>query len=123
LAKNVHTIIDDLKQGLAELQFQFEHLGSLFGGGEKTAPQGRKSAGRRRRARVARAPRRAAGAPPAPTAKKTRKKPNLSPAVRAQRKLQGRYMARFKTLPKAKQAQVRKIRAEKGYEAALKLMG
>jgi hypothetical protein len=32
-------------------------------------------------------------------------------------------MARFKTLPKAKQVQVRKIRAEKGYEAALKLMG
>jgi len=122
LAKNVHAIIDDLKQGLAELQFQFEHLGSLFGGGEKTAPQGRKSSGRRRRARVARAPRKAAGAPPAPAARK-RKKPNLSPAVRAQRKLQGRYMARFKTLPKAKQAQVRKIRAEKGYEAALKLMG
>jgi len=122
LAKNVHTIIDDLKQGLAELQFQFEHLGSLFGGGEKTAPQGRKSAGRKRRARVARAPRKAAGAPSAPGAR-TRKKPNLSPAVRAQRKLQGRYMARFKTLPKAKQAQIRKIRADKGYEAALKLMG
>jgi hypothetical protein len=122
LAKNVHTIIDDLKQGLAELQFQFEHLGSLFGSGEKTAPQGRKSSGRKRRRRVARAPRKAAGAPSAP-AVKTRKKPNLSPAVRAQRKLQGRYMARFKTLPKAKQAQVRKIRADKGYEAALKLMG
>ena len=121
MAKNVHTIIDDLKQGLAELQFQFEHLGSLFGGGERTAPQGRKRAARKRRARVARAPRKATGAPAAP-ARKTRKKPNLSPAVRAQRKLQGRYMARFKTLPKAKQIQVRKVRAEKGYVAALKLM-
>jgi hypothetical protein len=120
LAKNVHTIISDLKQGLAELQFQFEHLGSLFGGGEKTAPQGRKSGARRRR--VARAPRKATGAPAA-APRKTRKKPNLSPAVRAQRKLQGRYMARFKTLPKARQIQVRKVRAEKGYEAALKLMG
>jgi hypothetical protein len=55
--------------------------------------------------------------------KKTRKKPTLSPAVRAQRRLQGRYMARFKTLPKTKQAQVRKLRQTKGYEAALKLMG
>lgn len=122
MAKNVHSIINDLKQGLAELQFQFEHLGSLFGGGEKTAPQGRKGAARRRRTRVTRAPRKAAGAP-SPSAPKPRKKPTLSPAVRAQRKLQGRYMARFKTLPKAKQAQVRKIRADKGYEAALKLMG
>ena len=119
MAKNVHSIIQDLKQGLAELQFQFEHLGSLFGGGEKTAPQGRKSTSGRRR-RVARAPRKPAGAPPPA---KTRRKPNLSPAVRAQRKLQGKYMARFKTLPKGKQAQVRKVRAEKGYEAALKLMG
>jgi len=122
LAKNVHSIINDLKQGLAELQFQFEHLGSLFGGGEKTAPQGRKSAGGKRRARVPRAPRKATGALAA-APKKARKKPNLSPAVRAQRKLQGRYMARFKTLPKAKQVQVRKVRAEKGYVAALKLMG
>ena len=120
MAKNVHAIISDLKQGLAELQFQFEHLGSLFGGGERTAPQGRKSSARRRRARVARAPRKATGAPAAPA--KARKKPNLSPAVRAQRKLQGRYMARFKTLTKARQIQVRKIRAEKGYEAALKMM-
>lgn len=32
-------------------------------------------------------------------------------------------MARIKQLPKAKQAQVKKVRAEKGYEAALKMMG
>jgi 1,2-phenylacetyl-CoA epoxidase PaaB subunit len=121
LAKNVHAIISDLKQGLSDLQFQFEHLGSLFGGGERTAPQGRKSTARRRRARVARVARKAAIASAAP--RKARKKPNLSPAVRAQRKLQGRYMARFKTLSKAKQIQVRKVRAAKGYVAALKLMG
>jgi len=121
LAKNVHSIINDLKEGLAELQFQFEHLGSLFGGSERTAPQGRKSTARRT-ARVRRAPRRATGAAPV-AARRKRKKPNLSPAVRAQRKLQGKYMARFKTLSKAKQNQVRKVRQEKGYEAALKMMG
>ncbi len=121
MAKNVHAIIDELKAGLSELQAHFENLGSIFGGSEKTAPGGRKSTGRARR----RAPRRAAAPRPSagPAPGKARKKPTLSPAVRAQRRLQGRYMARFKTLPKAKQAQVRKVREEKGYEAALKLMG
>jgi len=37
-------------------------------------------------------------------------------------KLQGRYMALIKQLPKAKQAQVKNVRATKGYEAALKMM-
>lgn len=120
MAKNVHSIIGDLKAGLADLQAHFEHLGSVFGGQEKAAPGGRKSAPRKRVIR--RAPRRAKGTVPSP-AKKARKKPTLSPAVRAQRKLQGRYMARFKTLSSAKQAHVRKVRQEKGYEAALKLMG
>jgi len=121
LAKNVHSIITELKSGLSELQAHFENLGSIFGGSEKTTPGGRKSTARR--ARATRARRAAAARTAAPAAKKARKKPNLSPAVRAQRKLQGRYMARFKTLSKTKQAQVRKVRQEKGYEAALKLMG
>ncbi|HET9793925.1 MAG TPA: hypothetical protein VFS34_05630 [Thermoanaerobaculia bacterium] len=121
MAKNVHSIIDELKAGLSELQSHFENLGSIFGGSEKTTPGGRKSAARARR----RAPRRAAGRPAAPAApaKKARKKPTLSPAVRAQRRLQGRYMAKFKGLSKTRQAQVRKVREEKGYEAALKMMG
>lgn len=119
MAKNVHSIIDELKAGLSELQAHFENLGSIFGGAEKTTPGGRKSAARvRRAARRGRPARTSAPAVPA----KTRKKPTLSPAVRAQRRLQGRYMARFKALPKAKQAQVRKVREAKGYEAALKMM-
>jgi hypothetical protein len=32
-------------------------------------------------------------------------------------------MARIKTLTKQRQAQVKKVRKEKGYEAALKMMG
>jgi len=121
LAKNVHAIIDELKAGLSELQSHFENLGSIFGGSEKTTPGGRKTPVRaRRRGRRAAAVRTAAAVA---VVKKARKKPTLSPAVRAQRRLQGRYMARFKTLAKAKQAQVRKVRETKGYEAALKLMG
>jgi hypothetical protein len=123
LPKNVHSLIQDLKDGLADLQAHFEHLGSVFGGNEKTSAGGRKrpeprakNAGRNRRGAVGAS---AASSP----AKPKRKKPNLSPAVRAQRKLQGQYMAKFKTLPKTKQAQVRKVRAEKGYPAALKMMG
>jgi hypothetical protein len=118
LAKNVHAIIDELKAGLSELQSHFENLGSIFGGSEKTTPGGRKAAGRPRTRRAA--VRRAAAVA---VVKKTRKKPTLSPAVRAQRRLQGKYMARFKTLPKMRQAQIRKVRETKGYEAALKLMG
>jgi len=102
LAKNVQSIIDDLQSGLAELRMHFESLGSIFGGSEIRV---------RRARRVS------------PGRKPTRKKPNLSPAVRAQRKLQGRYMALIKRLPKAKQAHVKRVRATKGYEAALKLMG
>ena len=119
MAKNVHAIIDELKAGLSELQSHFENLGSIFGGSEKTTPGGRKTPVRARGRRAAAVRTAAAVA----VVKKARKKPTLSPAVRAQRRLQGRYMARFKTLAKAKQAQVRKVRETKGYEAALKLMG
>ena len=120
MTKNVHEIIGELKSGLSELQAHFENLGSIFGGSEKTTPGGRKAATRRRRTTRAQpsVPPRAA----APAARSGRKKPNLSPAVRAQRKLQGKYMAKFKTLPKARQQQARKIRETKGYEAALKFM-
>lgn len=118
MAKNVHSIISELRAGLSELQEHFESLGSIFGGGESP-----KAAAPRRRRRARRGRPAARAAAPAPrAAKKTRRKPRLSAAVRAQRKLQGRYMAKFKTLTKARQAQVRKVRAEKGYEAALKMM-
>lgn len=121
MAKNVHSIINELKAGLSELQSHFESLGSIFGASEKTTPGGRKST--TRRVRVTRARRASARAAAPDSTPKARKKPTLSPAVRAQRRLQGKYMAKFKTLPKARQAQVRKVRETKGYEAALKMMG
>lgn len=128
MPKNVQSIIDDLQSGLAELRMHFESLGSIFGGAEKAAPRGRKgftTTARRAdpyknfkfRAKKGRKVR--ASAP----AKKARKKMKMSPALRKQRQLQGRYMGMIRRLPKAKQDQVKKVRQEKGYAAALKMMG
>lgn len=129
LAKNVQSIIDDLESGLAALRMHFESLGSIFG--EVAAPGGRKASASRPRKARKRKPRKisvnTSRQDPYKNfkfrAKKTRKKPKLSAAVRAQRKLQGRYMGLVRRLPKAKQAQVKKVRETKGYEAALKMMG
>jgi len=125
VAKNVQSIIDDLESGLAALRLHFESLSTVFGGIEKVTPGGRKASASRRRVRRAR--RVPTGVPTsarkASPGKKTRKKPRLSAKVRAQRKLQGRYMGMVRRLPKAEQAQVKKVRAEKGYPAALKMMG
>ena len=115
MAKNVHVIIRELRAGLSDLESHFANLGSIFGGGGESS--GAATPRKRRRAR--KGGRRSSAPPSAP---KTRRKPRLSPAVRAQRKLQGKYMAKFKTLSTGRQAQVRKVRAEKGYEAALKMM-
>jgi hypothetical protein len=113
VAKNVQSIIDDLESGLTLLRMHFESLGSIFGG-ERTASGGRnarKTSSRRGKTK---------GSAPVT---KARKKTTMSPARRTQLKLQGRYMALVKRLPKGKQAQVKKVRKEKGYEAALKMMG
>jgi hypothetical protein len=125
LSKTVQLIIEELQSGLTELRTHFENLGSIFGGSQRAAPGGRKASATRRRVR--RAKRVPTGLPSSPRkaapAKTARKKPALSPAVRAQRQLQGRYMGMIRRLPKARQAQVKKIRETKGYEAALKMMG
>ena len=123
MPKNVQSIIDDLQSGLAELRMHFESLGSIFGESAKTSPGGRKAAAFHRRVR--RAKRVAPGVPPSQRSgvKKTRKKMKMSPALRKQRQLQGRYMGKVRRLPKAKQAQVKKVREKQGYEAALKMMG
>jgi hypothetical protein len=129
LAKNVQSIIDDLESGLTQLRMHFESLGSIFGG-EKASARGRRNRSQLNTGRVdpyknfkfrvkkGRKSQVKASGP----AKKTRKR-SISPARRAQMKLQGRYMALVKHLPKAKQARVKKVRKAKGYEAALKMMG
>jgi hypothetical protein len=105
----------------------FENLGSIFGGNEKASPGGRKS--RKSSTRKGKSSFRTNRGRVDPyknfkfRAKKTRKKPTLSPAVRAQRRLQGQYMGKIRRLPKAQQAKVKKMRETKGYEAALNMMG
>ncbi|HET9793927.1 MAG TPA: hypothetical protein VFS34_05640 [Thermoanaerobaculia bacterium] len=124
MAKNVQSIIDDLESGLAALRLHFESLSSVFGG-EKATPGGRKASASRRR-KTRKTPVNTSRNDPYKNfkfrAKKTRKKMTMSPALRKQRQLQGRYMGLVRRLPKAKQAQVKKVRETKGYEAALKLM-
>lgn len=56
------------------------------------------------------------------SSRKHRKKMKMSAALRKQRRLQGRYMGLVRGLSKAKQAQVKKVRQEKGYGAALAVM-
>lgn len=125
MAKNVQSIIDDLESGLAALRLHFESLSSVFGG-ETAAPGGRKaSVSRKRKSRKIQV--NTSRHDPYKNfkfrAKKTRKKMKISPALRKQRQLQGQYMGKVRRLSKAKQAQVKKVRQEKGYEAALKMMG
>lgn len=126
MSTNVHAIIQTLTSGLKELESHLDHLNTLFGGWEKTSPGGRKAsarAARKRRRRAARTPRPSREAAKRGVAAKKRKKPTISAALRAQRRLQGKYMALFRRLPKARQAAVRKVREAKGYPAALKMMG
>ena len=101
MPKNVQSIIDDLESGLAELRMHLESLGSIVGGSAKTSPAGRKSAALRRRVR--RAKRVPTGIPAAQRSgvKKARRKMKMSPALRKQRQLQGRYMGLVRRLPKA----------------------
>src|SRR5258708_6468310 len=96
----------------------FESLGSIFGDSKTQRSQRGPGHPQVRREKKAKARRKASGKAPAQPA---RRRPNLSPAVRAQRKLQGRYMGLVRRLPKAKQAAVKKVRATKGLPAALRM--
>ena len=52
--------------------------------------------------------------------KSTRRKPRLTAAHRARLKLQGRYMGTLRGLKPGQRAKVKKIRAAKGFAAAIK---
>lgn len=120
MARNVQSIIDDLEAGLDQLRMHFESVGSIFSRMEAPGARGRKVTRRRRVRRARRVP--AGRVKRTAPVRKVRKKTAMSPALRKQRQVQGRYMGLVKRLPKTKQAQVKKIRKEKGYEAALKMM-
>ncbi len=68
---------------------------------------------------VAKLPRPTAGRGRPTAAPKKRRTLKLSPKVIAQRKLQGKFMGLVRTLSAAKKAELKKLRIEKGYPAAI----
>ena len=122
MPRPISEIIDDIVASFRELKEAvgpFARLATVFTGGDGpfpvkgTAKEPGKKPGRSRGASVTV---KAAQAPAdAPTAAKKARKPN--PALQAQ----GRYMSALRPLSKAQKAEVKKVRAEKGVEAAITL--
>jgi hypothetical protein len=104
MPRNVFEVIDRLSSDLDELRRALAPLGAL-------APSSSVSSKPLRTA----APAVAA----APKAKKARKR--ISPKVKAMRVLQARYMNLVRGLSQIQRAQVKKAKADGGYEPALKL--
>jgi hypothetical protein len=102
MARHLFAILDDLTANLAELKATLAPL-ALIGG--TVVSEARKPAS---------AQRRATGAP-------SRTRGPISPKRRAAMRVQGRYMSAINPLSAAKRAQVKKVRAAKGAEAAIAL--
>jgi hypothetical protein len=121
MARNINSILQDLSSGLADLKNALQPITAMlgaFGASAASAPSG--GGGRRR----GRKPGRKSAAKKAAPAKKTRRaKRAASPKLKALRALQGRYMGAVRHLSAGQKAQVKKVRAESGYDAALKLAG
>jgi len=83
----------------------------------------RRGPGKKKRMAASKAPAPAhpeASAPAIPT-RATRKAPRKSKGTTARLALHGRYMSSLRKLSKADQAEVKKVRAEKGVDEAIKL--
>jgi hypothetical protein len=102
VARNLFTILDDLTASLAELKAALAPLALI--GGTVVSEAGK----------PAPAQRRAKGAP-------SRTRGRISLERRAAMRMQGRYMGAIRTLSAAQRAQVKKLRAAKGAEAAIAL--
>ena len=102
MARHLFAILDDLTANLAELKAALSPL-ALIGG--TVVVEARKPAPAPRRAKVA-----------APRAKR-----RIGPKRRAAMRVQGRYMGAIRPLSAAQRAQVKKLRAAKGAEAAIAL--
>jgi hypothetical protein len=101
VARNLFTILDDLTASLAELKAALAPLALI--GGTAVSEAGKPAASPQRRAR---------GAP-------TRAGGPISPKRRAAMRDQGRYMGAISRLSAVKRAQVKKLRAVKGVDAAI----
>ena len=102
MARHLFAILDDLTANLAELKAALAPL-ALIGG--TVVAEAKKPATAQRRAKSA-----ASGARGPVSAKR-----------RAAMRVQGRYMGAIRPLSTAQRAQVKKLRAEKGAEAAIAL--
>jgi hypothetical protein len=102
MARHLFAILDDLTANLAELKAALAPL-ALIGG--TVVSEARKPATAQRRAKGAASGR---GGP-------------VSAKRRAAMRVQGQYMSAIRPLSAVQRAQVKKIRAEKGAEAAIAL--
>jgi hypothetical protein len=101
VARNLFAILDDLTANLAELKAALAPL-AIIGG--TVVSEARKSVGSPQR--------RSKAAPP-------RARGPISPKRRAAMRDQGRYMGAISRLSAVKRAQVKKLRAVKGVDAAI----
>ena len=101
MARNLFSILDDLSANLAELKAALAPLALI--GGTVVSEAGRPAASPQARAK--KAPSRSGG--------------TISPKRRAAMRDQGRYMGAISKLSAAKRAEVKKVRAAKGVEAAI----
>jgi hypothetical protein len=110
MPRPIFTLLAELQSTLAELAEALDplHLLQIFKGGDGPFPM--KSAGKP-------AVRGKKKAVPPVSAKPARR----SKATTARLALQGKYMSALRGLSKADQAEVKKVRAEQGVEAALKV--
>ena len=102
MARHLFAILDDLTANLAELKAALAPL-ALIGG--TVVAEEKKPASARRRAK---------GAP-------SGERGPVSPKRRAAMRVQGQYMSAIRTLSAAQRGEVKKLRAEKGAEAAIAL--
>jgi hypothetical protein len=103
VARNLFTILDNLTANLAELKATLAPLALI--GGTVVSEAGRPDASPNGRAKKASSP--SGGL--------------ISPKRRAAMRVQGRYMGAISRLSAAKRAEVKKVRAEKGADAAIAL--
>ena len=100
MARHLFAILDDLTANLAELKASLAPLALI--GGTVVSEAGKPA--------VAQRP--AKGAP-------SRARGPISAKRRAAMRVQGRYMSAIRTLSAAQRAQVKKVRAAKGVDAAI----
>jgi hypothetical protein len=103
MARHLSAILDDLTANLAELKATLAPLALI--GGTVVSEAGRPAASPKPRAK---------GAP-------SRARGPISPKRRAAMRDQGRYMSAINALSAANRAQVKKVRAAKGADAAIAL--